>query len=180
MSVTRLQLIPFALTVLSLGACGTTPPAENVGVTVAADQGLMAVRFVSNWKGNEKWLFEPVVFVIGREDPPARSELTMRSNDDAQLIPLQAGEYSWVRVAIGPNFMNFQPDAKFTISPGEITYVGDITLLVSTEWWWFITDELKVEDNQDATLLRLRSNYDVSPEDYSVTSEIAELVFEEP
>jgi len=181
MSSARLQLIPFALIILLISACATKPPVTGGRVTVAADEGLLAVRFVSNWKGNERWLFETIVFDVHRIDPLGIEMLELRSNDDAQLIALRAGEYYWDQAVVNPYFVPFDPDAaRFTISPGEITYVGDITLFITVKPFELIVDKLNVEDNQDETLSRLRLDYGVLLEDYSLEGQIVELVMREP
>ena len=175
MSGTRLRLIPLTLTILLIGACVTQPLATDGSAVVAADEGLMAVRFVSNWKGNESALFEEMAFGVTRDGASTNEVLEMRSNDDAQLIALQAGRYTWFQATIGTNYIRFDSDATFTISPDEITYVGDITLLVTSKPFILIMDELSVENNQDETLSRLRLDYGALLDDYSLSVQIAEL-----
>ena len=75
---------------------------------------------------------------------------------------------------------SFNPDATFTISTGEITYVGDITLLITSEPFILLMDELSVENNQDETLSRLRSDYGALLDGYSLSVQIAELESSRP
>ena len=172
---TRFTLIPLTLTILLTSACVTQPLATDGSAVVAADEGLMAVRFVSNWKGNESAFFEEMAFGVTLDGASTNEVLEMRSNDDVQLIALQAGEYTWFQATIGTNYIRFNSDANFTISPGEITYVGDITLLITSEPFILIVDELSVENNQDETLSRLRLDYGALLDDYSLSIQIAEL-----
>lgn len=180
MSDRRLRLVPLAFSILLISACVTKPLATDGSAVVAEDEGLMAVRFVSNWKGNESALFEELAFGVTRDGASTNEVLEMRSNDDAQLIALQAGKYTWFQATIGTNYIRFDSDATFTISPGEITYVGDITLLVSSEPFILITDEVSVENNQDETLSRLRSDFGALLDDYSLSVQIAELQISRP
>lgn len=176
----RLKLIPLALIALFISACATKPLATDGSAVVAADEGLMAVRFISNWKGNDNALFEPVAFGLTLEGAMTNEVLKMRSNDDAQLIALPAGKYSWFQTTIGDNYLRFDPDASFTIEPGQVTYVGDITLLVTLKAFSLTTDELSVEDNQVETLSRLRTDYGALLDDYSLSVQIAELEIASP
>jgi len=175
MSGTLLRLVPLTLTIFLISACVTQPLATDGSATVAADEGLMAVRFVSNWKGNESAWFESLAFGVHRDGASVNEVLEMRSNDDAQIIALQAGEYNWVQATIGSNYLRFDSDTSFTIRPGEITYVGDVTLLITSKPFVLIADKLNVEDNQDETLSRLRLDYGALLEDYSLAVQIAEL-----
>ena len=180
MSFSRLRLLPLALSVLLMSACVTQPLATDGSALVAADEGLMAVRFVSNWKGNESAWFEELSFGVTRDGASTNEVLEMRSNDDAQLIALRAGKYTWFQATIGTNYLRFNPGATFIITPGEITYVGDITMLVTSEPFLLITDELSVENNQDETLSRLRSDYGALMDGYSLSVQIAELELSSP
>ncbi|MDJ0906358.1 MAG: hypothetical protein QNI96_10090 [Woeseiaceae bacterium] len=154
----------------------TKPLATDGSAVVAANEGLLAVRFVSDWKGNESALFEELAFGVIRDGASTNEVLEMRSNDDAQLIALEAGEYTWIQATIGSSYIRFDPGVTFTIKPGEITYVGDITLLVRSEPFILITHGLSVVDNQEETLSRLRSEYGALLDGYSLSVQIADLV----
>ena len=180
MSGNCLRLIPLSFSFLWISACVTQPLATDGNAVVAADEGLMAVRFVSNWKGNESVWLEELAFGVTRDGASTNEVLKMRSNDDAQLIALQAGNYTWFQATISTNYIRFDPDVTFTISPGEVTYVGDITLLVTSEPFLLTVDELSVENNQDETLSRLRSDYGALLDDYSLSTQIAELELSSP
>jgi len=179
-SVNSLKFVPLVLSIFFMSACVTQPLATDGSALVAADEGLMAVRFVSNWKGNESMWFEELAFGVTRDGASTNEVLEMRSNDDAQLIALRAGKYTWFQATIGMNYIRFVPDATFTIAPGEITYVGDITLLVTSEPFLLTMDELSVENNEDETLSRLRSDYGALMDNYSLSVQIAELELSSP
>jgi len=179
-SVNSLRLVPLALSIFFMSACVTQPLATDGSALVAAGEGLMAVRFVSNWKGNESAWFEELSFGVTRDGASTNEVLEMRSNDDAQLIALPGGKYTWFQATIAMNYIRFDPDATFTITPGEITYVGDITLLVTSEPFLLIMEELSVENNEDETLSRLRSDYGALMDNYSLSVQIAELELSSP
>lgn len=175
-SKTLLKVAFLMFTAILISACTTTKPLATDGSAVlAADEGLLAVRFVSNCKCNENPLMQPVAFRVSLEDAVAFNDLKMRNNDDAQLIALPAGEYTWHQTTIGDNYLDFSPDATFTIKPGEVTYVGDITLLVTFNVLSLVVDELSVEDNRDETLSRLRTDYGELLDKYSLSVQIADL-----
>ena len=180
MSYDRLVLISLAFSTLLISACVTQPLATDGSATVAADEGLMAVRFVSDWKGNENIWFEELAFGVIRDGASTNEVLEMRSNDDAQLIALQAGKYTWVQATIGTSYLRFEPGTTFIISPGEITYVGDITLRVRSEPFILVTDELSVANNKDETLSRLRTDYGSLLDDYTLSVQIADLAMSSP
>ncbi len=175
MSYRRARLLIFAFCSLLIAGCVTKPLATDGTAAIAPTEGLMAVRFVSDWKGNESALFEELAFGVMRDGAPTNEVLEMRSNDDAQLIALEAGKYTWIQATIGSSYIRFEPGVTFTISPGEITYVGDITLRVRSEPFILVTDELSVADNQEETLSRLRSDYGALLDGYTVSAQIAEL-----
>ena len=180
MSGNCLRLIPLSFSLLLISACVTQPLATDGSAVVAANEGLMAVRFVSDWKGNESALFEELAFGVTRDGASTHEVLEMRSNDDAQMIALQAGKYTWFQATIGTNYIRFDPGATFIISPGEITYVGDISLAVTSEPFLLIMSELSVENNQDETLSRLRLDYGALLDDFSLSIQIADLEMSSP
>ncbi len=171
----RVRLLILAFSSLLVAGCVTKPLATDGSETVAANQGLMAVRFISDWKGNESALFEELAFGVFRDGASTNEVLEMRSNDDAQLIALEAGTYTWIQATIGSSYIRFEPGVTFTITPGEVTYVGDITLRVRSEPFILVTDELSVADNQEQTLSRLRADYGALLDSYTVSVQIAEL-----
>ena len=179
MPITNLRVVPLALAALLISACVTKPLATDGSAKVAADEGLLAVRFISDYEGNESAMYESVTFIVQQQGATASEVLEMRNNDDAQLIALPAGEYTWTRAAVYPRYFLFEPGANFSIRPGQITYVGDVTLLLTPERFLLIANELKVEDNRDETMSRLRSDYGALVDDYALSVEIADLVIAE-
>ena len=175
MSRTRFRLITLILATFFVSACVTKPLATDGSATVAADQGLMAVRFISNWKGNENAIFEELAFGVRLDDASMNEVLEMRNNDDAQLIALPAGRYTWTHATIGSSYIGFVPGTDFTISPGQVTYVGDVTLNITQRPFVLIAEGLAVENNEEETMARLRSDYGELLDKYSVTAEIADL-----
>lgn len=173
---TLLKVAVLMLTAILISACTTTKPLPTDGsAELAADEGLLAVRFVSNCGCNENPLMQPVAFRVSLEDAIAFKDLKMRNNDDAQLVALPAGEYTWHQTTIGDNYLDFSPDATFTINPGQVTYVGDITLLVTLNVFSLLADELSVKDNRDETLSRLRVDYGELLDNYPLSVQIANL-----
>lgn len=167
-----------ALLVVSVSACATKPLPTDGTAVVGPDEGLMAVRFVSNWKGNDSIVFEELAFGVRLDGTKVNEVLEMRSNDDAQLVALPVGQYEWMQATIGTNYVAFDSQSKFSIRPGQITYVGDITLDVRSEPFLLITEEFKVENNRDKTIARLRTDYGAFMDRFAINVEIAEMTLE--
>lgn len=179
MSNSRLRIVPLALATLFIAACATKPLATDGSATVEEGEGLMAVRFISDYEGNESALYEALAFHVSLPDAYVNEILEMRNNDDAQLIALPAGEYTFSQAGVGRYYFLFEPGASFTISPGQVTYVGDISLLLTPERFILIANELKVEDNRDETMSRLRADYGALLDDFSLSVQIVELAIAE-
>lgn len=179
MSIAHLRILLLFLSALLVGACATKPLATDGSAKVADDEGLLAVRFISDYEGNESAVYENLSYSVGLLDAKIYEMLEMRSNDDAQLIALPAGEYRWAQAGVGRYYFLFEPGATFTITPGQITYVGDITLLLTPERFILIANELKVQDNREETMARLRSDYGALVDEYSLSVQIADLAIAE-
>jgi hypothetical protein len=174
----RIQIVFGVLVTLVISGCVTQPLATDGSAKVGPDEGLMAVRFISDYEGNESALYENLSYSVGLLDAKIYEMLEMRSNDDAQLIALPAGEYRWAQAGVGRYYFIFEPGATFTIRPGEITYVGDITLLLTPERFILIANELQVEDPRGEPMARLRNDYGDLVDKYPVTVEIPDLAIQ--
>lgn len=169
MTAKHSYLAVLLVVLLSASGCVTAPLAVDGSEAIGPDEGLLAVRFVSDWKGNESMIFDAISFSVHPQGGSVSEVLEMRSNDDAQLVALPAGKYSFVRFSIGSGYRLFDDD-WFTIKAGEITYVGDMTMLILDEA--FAVKELRVDDNQQETMARLRAMYGALIENYPVTVQI--------
>ena len=178
MTFHRIQFAFAVLVAFVAAGCVTKPLATDGSAKLGPDEGLMAVRFISDYEGNESALYENLSYSVGLPDAKIYEMLEMRSNDDAQLIPLPAGEYTWEQAGVGRYYFIFEPGATFTIRPGEITYVGDVTLLLTPERFILIANELKVEDNRQETMTRLRADYGELVDKYPFTVEIPDLAIQ--
>ncbi|NNF66786.1 MAG: hypothetical protein HKM98_04675 [Gammaproteobacteria bacterium] len=161
----------------AVSGCVTAPLAVDGSESIGADEGLLAVRFLSDWKGNESMIFEAISFSVHPEGATMSEVLEMRSNDDAQLVALPAGNYSFTRTAIGGNYLLFEDGDVFTIKVGEITYVGDMTINIHSKPFVLAINELRVEDNQEETMASLRAKYGALIEGYPVTAQIISPAF---
>lgn len=179
MKAKSLRLAAFLLVLLTFSGCVTAPLAVDGSEPIAADEGLLAVRFLSDWKGNESAWFESIAFSVRPEDATMSEVLDMRSNDDAQLVALPAGEYSFVRTTIGSSYRDFEPGGEFSIKAGEITYVGDLTIRIMQKPFLLAVSELSVADNQAETIARLRAEYGALIEGFPVNAQIIELTVSE-
>lgn len=168
-------IVAFLLALSLVSGCVTAPLAVDGSESISADEGLMAVRFLSDWKGNESMIFEAISFSVHPEGATMSEVLEMRSNDDAQLVALPAGKYSFVRTAIGGNYLLFEDNDGFTVKAGEISYVGDLTIRVVSKPFMLAVSELRVDDNQAETMARLRKDYGTLIEGFPVTKQIMSL-----
>lgn len=175
MKVAALKITTLILMLILASGCTTAPLKTDGSESLEANEGLMAVRFISDWKGNESKWFESISFSVHPEGATMSEVLEMRSNDDAQLIALPAGNYEFVRTAIGTNYLLLDAGGKFSVRAGEITYVGDLTINVLQKPFLLAITELVVENNQETTMSRLREEYGELIKDYPVTAEIMTL-----
>lgn len=168
-------VLRLSLVAALLSGCVTQPLSTDGSDEIDSNEGLLAVRFLSNWKGNESAIFDELSFGIANVHSNKHTVLEMRSNNDLQLVPLLEGDYIWYQAAIGSSYLRFGTTNPFSIRPGQITYVGDITLDVRLEPFELTTEALEVEDNHLESLAQLRVDYGELLNGYDISLQVVDL-----
>ena len=180
------------LLVILTSACASLDEPLNIGpespIVASDDQGLVAVRFISNYDGNVKAYKSALSFAAKHKgNLMIHSVFTMRDNNDPQFRVMKPGKYTFDSVFMqGEGALELDSKkSTFEVFPGKITYIGDITFKLSpVRDQKYITtvieiEKLGVESNAIETVAELLKAHPEIDKDKEVMVSLATLVLED-
>lgn len=131
----RLRLVVTVIGVaVVLTGCGTTRQARD-GEPLKPNQGLLAVHVISNADAYLTFVdyMEESTFAsrFGEQLVGAKGGLSIKAGKGFQLIPVDAGEYTFSKLNVYPRFAWLQSTNRFKVVANTITYIGHIQMHVS-------------------------------------------------
>ncbi len=151
------HVTPALFAVLLTLSFSTVAVTKSEAADAKADETYVLVRFLSNWKGNEKFSYPAMkVFTLNDKGRGAK-KFKLRSNSDVQLMKFKPGAHRFKFVSVANARFPFPEGYTFNVEPGKINYIGDITVEVDVSRTMVIITKLDAVDNSAETIAEMKT-----------------------
>lgn|GEM_PF-2262722 len=122
--------------IVAVTGCASSRQARD-GEPLKPNQGLLAVHVTSNADAYVTYVdyIEESTFAnrFGEQLVGAKGWVDLKAGNGFQLIPIDAGEYTFSKLNVYPRFAWLQSTNRFRVEANTITYIGHIRMHVSEQ-----------------------------------------------
>ncbi len=147
-----------AFLVIFLCGCATTKIQDTQ--TLKQDEGVLVVGLDTNWQGHKNPLLTSLELVYNAVGDSSFNYRKMKFKGEKYILvaTLPAKEYYFYQISFGNHYASLKDGSRFNIKPGEITYIGEVSINMDLKLF-SVKGDIMVNDELEDTLDYLKENY---------------------
>ncbi len=134
---------------VGLSGCVSTINVKD-GVLLKPKEGFLVTDFHSSHSGYSVTIIKKTNLTV------ASAIFKIKPDDNFWILALPAGDYTWRGIYVGTSYSEFRNDMDFKISPGELNYIGDMVIDITSDIQSY---RMSVVDNSEKVEQRIKKDY---------------------